>query len=647
MHIVTVLPLAKNTGMEFLTYFTTQTVSRGMIVSVPLRKKTIDALVVDVRDASEEKNAVKGASFSLKKIIKVKGPSFIPIAFMESCEKLKDYYATTTGAIISTAISDICFKEYAKIGYKEEIAGDGAQGIVPDRLAYQAPREDRIAYYKTYIREAFARKASVMIMLPTLHDISIWKEMLSKGIEKYTITLHNEKTKKELLADMNRAITETHPVVILATPSFIFIPRTDLDTFIIEMESREAYKTPARPYLDFRILAELYSYKSGWKCIIGDTLLRPETSMRLARRDIIALYPPSFRLSPKASLRIIDMKAVNTMGIEKSFRIIDDEVLEVLKKNIASGRRSFIFSLRKGLAPTTVCGDCGETVLCPSCESPLVLYQKAGVLKNQGRIFICNHCRGRFGSDIVCKKCESWNLVPLGIGTERVKEYLEEQFVDAPIFILDRESASTHAQAKKIVERYYATEGAILVGTEMALYYLSEPVDTAIIASFDALFSIPSYRGIEKILHLMLDMEEITERKFIIQTRTIDHDIISAIKKESLLALAREEENDRKAFGYPPFMTLIKVVEEGKENGVLKTQAFLSNALPKFPFEKTISLSRRGAKEFRLSCLIKIPAKEWSLPFFEPEGSINMDFLSVLRALPPSCAIHINPENVL
>ncbi len=67
MKIITVVPLAKGIFKENLTYYTSQNVSLGMVISVPVRKKKISALVVGVDNLSSHKSAVKTSSFALKK----------------------------------------------------------------------------------------------------------------------------------------------------------------------------------------------------------------------------------------------------------------------------------------------------------------------------------------------------------------------------------------------------------------------------------------------------------------------------------------------------------------------------------------------------------------------------------------------------
>ena len=74
MNIVTVIPLARGIPTENLTYFTLKEIPLGSLVSVPLRKKFIDAIVINIESASNQKGSIKTSDFKLKKLENIKGP---------------------------------------------------------------------------------------------------------------------------------------------------------------------------------------------------------------------------------------------------------------------------------------------------------------------------------------------------------------------------------------------------------------------------------------------------------------------------------------------------------------------------------------------------------------------------------------------
>lgn len=228
----------------------------------------------------------------------------------------------------------------------------------------------------------------------------------------------------------------------------------------------------------------------------------------------------------------------------------------------------------------TVCRDCNETITCEKCGAPLVLYSSQ---KDKKRIFVCNRCERDMDGDLACKNCGGWNLVSLGVGTDTVYEELEKIFESkVKIFKLDKESAKTEKGAEKIVKDFEENPGSILIGTEMAFFYLKNKVPLSVIASFDSLWSIPSFKMGEKIIQIILSVIENTKEKFILQTKNQKDPVILAIKSENLLPFVREELEDRKKLDYPPFKRFIKIIYVGDKTKTLKARKFLEEILKEY-----------------------------------------------------------------
>lgn len=646
MNIVTVLPLSRGVHKDTLSYFTAKDIALGSIVGVPVRSKIIDAIVIASEPAQNIKEHLKDASFALKKIESVKGKAPFSKNFLKACTTLGEYSVASVGALIDTIVPNIYLKEYKNLKLNtHQIKVDNRQAR--EKYAFQAPLADRIAYYKTYIREAFARDASVFFCVPTIRDATIFAEALTRGITEHSVIVHSELPKKALIEKYNTITTNSHPLIIIGTIPFLSIPRHDVDTIIVEMEARESYKTFTRPFIDLRMVAELIARYNNVRYIVGDTLLRTETLAELSNHNFLPIgQAPAFRLAPVGNLEIIDMKAINTMGIEKSFRLIDETIEKTLSSTATKNDRMFFFVLRKGLAPTTVCNDCGEPVLCPICKRPLVLYENK-TTREEKRVFVCNHCRNRENADRTCEHCGSWNLVPLGIGSERIYQQLKTLCPERKVILLDRQTVRTEREARKLIGEFYKTPGAILVGTEMAFYYLAVPIEYTIIVSLDTLFSIPSFKITERIAHLCIDAFELATKNTIIQTRMITTPIISALREKNLLALFRQELEDRKQYHYPPYGTIIKILtpEKSTDTETIETALipYLKNKEIPYYHSKTVGLKNIQYTQIT----IKLARSSWYPSDLDSHASIDPELLAILQLLSPQTTIHINPENIL
>jgi len=650
MKILTVIPLQKNTFTEELTYFSSTDLPLGSIVTITIRNKKMLGLVISLVDANEMKSEIKNMDFNIKKVVEAKEFSIFRDEFMESALLTSQYFVTNKSSTISYLIPQIIKENYDKIANtytKEKKENDTKnKNITAEKLLFQAPIEERLSYYKTLIRTSFANKKSIFIVLPTSHDIKDWEENLKKGIENFIFSLHSGVSQKKLIGKIEKIVSEEHPILIIGTAQYISIPRNDIETIIIEHESSTSYKTLMKPYFDLRTFIEIYASKTHSRIILADTLLRFETIARRELENINELQSLSFRINFEGEIKILERKYDKTQKevSSKKWRILTEESINEIRESLNQNKNVFVFSLRKGLATYTVCRSCQTEVTCDSCQAPLVLY-----LSNKGekRIFSCNKCKIEKDPLMTCTKCNSWDLVPLGIGTDTVIEELKEFFPTNKILKLDKESAKTNSGAEKIVKEFERDKGSILVGTEMALFYLKEKVDLSLIASFDGLWTIPHFKMSEKILQIILGVINKTENTFIIETKNVQDDIIRSVQNKNLLSYIREELVDRKNLEYPPYKRFIKISYTGDKEETVKVRGFLAEYFKEYNPNIFGGFVAQSKNKYMTNTLLKLEKEYWSLPQLSLEGKIETNLYKKLADLPNNFNIQIDPEDLL
>ncbi|MEI6280489.1 MAG: hypothetical protein WCP17_00610 [bacterium] len=644
MKIVTIIPLKKGAWQEDLTYFTAKDIQNGSIVTAPLRNKKVLGLVISSIDVSNTKSSIKDMPFNIKKISEVKESSVFLKEYFDAAIETSKYFAGSKNNGITSLIPAPLRENYdaiAKIFRKndprlQEDKINISKNIKSEKLLFQAPFVDRVSAYKTLIRGSFAQKKSVFIVLPTEHDIKIFEEALSKGIEQFTISIHGTHTSKKIIHKFEQIVSTPHPVLIIGTAPFLCIPRHDLGTIILEHEYSTVYKMIQRPHFDLRFFAELFASKINAKFILGDTFLRYES---IARQDIDGLIPMH-----TMQYRISFDGDINIQKKNKEFKILEDECIFEIQKAIEMKNNTFIFTLRKGLATMTICRDCNKTVSCDRCGAPLVLYSSH---QEKKKVFVCNKCEREIDGDTTCEHCGSWNLIPLGVGTDTVFEYLNKIFPNTKIFKFDKDSVKTASAAFKIIQEYYDNPGSILVGTEMSFFYLNNKIPLSIIASFDSLWSIPSFKMSEKIIQIILSIIQNTSEKLIIQTKNENDNIIEAIRSENLLSFIREELKDRKNMDYPPFKRFIKITYLGNKNETINAKKNLYEMFKEYSPEIFSGFVTKLKSKYVTNALIKIETKRWSLPEITTSSSVDENLFSKLISLPPSFEIFVDPEDLL
>ena len=262
-------------------------------------------------------------------------------------------------------------------------------------------------------------------------------------------------------------------------------------------------------------------------------------------------------------------------------------------------------------------------------------------------MFVCNRCEKEVDGDVSCVACQSWNLIPLGIGTDTVSEEVKKLFPKINIFKLDKESVKTTTRAKKIINEFGKSKGSILIGTEMAFFYFKEKVPLSIIASFDSLWSIPNYKMGEKIIQIIFSTIRNTTEKLIIQTKNKDDTAILAIKTGNLLSFVREELDSRRELDYPPFRRFIKITHLGDKEQTIKARGVLKEVFAEYSPEIFSGFVTRLKGKYVTNALIKIDPQKWSLPELKENSAIDENLFKKLSALPFTFEVTVDPEDLL
>jgi primosomal protein N' len=630
MYLITVLPLSKKARTDVLSYFYSADIPLGMLVEVPFRGKPMLALVTSTKPVEDAKGEIKEAGFQLKKMTKVIGDEPVQKELFTSIRELADFYLAPFSKVIDEVVPDFVIEQIAQTNLPPLARN------TPVPTLFIASADDRLGWYKTRIRELFAQKKSMYIVAPTEREARTLHTQLSRGIEEYTILITGTLPKKKLQQAAEKIKTTEHPVCIFGTATYVTVPRADLDTVVIEHESSQNYKRITYPHIDMRHFIELYAKARKLSLIFADTLPRVETYHRFTAGELTEVQTITFHPELPARETIIPRE---NRAERRSFRMISEKMEEEIVRAGEAGAQTFIFALRNGLASVTSCRDCSEVVTCEFCGAALALYTTG-----DKRVFVCNACKQHAPTDSPCRRCGSWNLQPYGVGVESVHEECQTRFPDRPLFRLDRMSVSSDAEAEEIVAAFDASPGAILIGTELALHYLTKQIPVVAVASLDSLFYIPSFRVSERIVELITLLREKAGKVFAIQTMYPDDKLLTITSKPKLTAWYAAELEERKVFNYPPFSTIIKVVTLVPKSRLVPTRELLTKELAAWsPDIFTGNSPEKNAT--KLVALIRVPKNQWWPGANKKEELSNLR--QVLASLQDSCTVLINPEDLL
>lgn len=545
MYIFEILPITKNRFADTLTYFYGQKIEDGQIVRIPFRKKDIKGIILSSQTAEEGKAFIKSLPYKLRAISKIENEK-IGKAEIEILKNTSEYYRSPLPIIQSIIFPEIFYKNL-------EIETENKKDFYK-KIIVSGNFEKRISFYKNIIRVSFAKNKNVFISCPTLRDAKNIFENINKGIEDKCFILHSSLTQKNIRENISK-ISKNKCSLIIGTPQYVFIGRKNLGAIIIESEHKSLYKTRIEPYIDGRLILSRYARLLEIPLYLGDSFISLES-----HRDLVLKEAEIERVGEsKKSIKIIHEQMADKDDApkrHKKWKVLSDLSIQKIKETLKENGSIFIYTLRKGLSTMTVCRDCHQTLSCPNCGKPLVLTTNR---TTGDRNFICYGCRNKFESTTRCRRCDSWNLSPIGIGTDSVSEYLKEELEDPKIEIVDSLSYNSPEKASKAIENGIK-EGKIIIGTEMALQAIKEKVDLSIIASADSLLSMPTFDSDERLMSIIDEVANITKKTFIIQSRIEKDFLILPDDEKKKLKWIKESLSDRKDFLLPPYYVHISVI---------------------------------------------------------------------------------------
>jgi primosomal protein N' len=631
MKILTVIPIAKGIPRDELSYFSAKEIPLGTLVTAPFGNRSIKAVVVDQQPVRDLKGSIKSSNFALRNITTIHSDTTLPHGIFYAAQKTSEYYVARIGPLLETMLPQTVFNYY--IEHPTHLIDKRITN--PNIQAVQVTYEERVSLYKTIVRENLAKHVSTMITVPSVAHAEHLADRISTGISEKLFVLHSKKTKKYLEESTKIILEQKHPSVVIVTAPFTSLARNDWDTIIIEESSSPYYRYSFGPIFDMRFFIEQFAKYSGSRLIYADTLLDLAIQLRIAKREILDMRM-TWHITKPEDFQIIDLKLkpTNPQLVKRRFSLLHPTTQEKISEALSRQFSVLLLTTRKGLAPLTICSDCGTAVTCPHCGSPLVLHRKkGGSTEHEIRTYMCHHCTYVTPPIDQCAACASWKLTMLGVSTESLRDETESVFPTSTVFVCDGDS-STPAGINKTIKTWNTMKNSILIATPMILPYLDK-VDFGCIVSMDSLLSLPTYSGSEYGLHTALHFLEKNTHSAIIQTRSIDHDVITAIKNENIFEFIKNETESRTQFDYPPSKILIKISSDVSQDRAVETTKSLEQL---FQIWSPDILAKRSKKigYITLHVILKIDPDLWN----DPDFSLHQ----LLRDMSTDSIIEINPD---
>ncbi len=335
--------------------------------------------------------------------------------------------------------------------------------------------------------------------------------------------------------------------IVVGPRSSLFIPLKNPGLIVVDEEHDTSYKEERAPFYNARDVAVMMGKILDIPVILGSATPSVESyyNAQVGKYDLIRLKK-RIRGYFMPKIEVVDMRE------EKSDSVLSIKMLEELRSTVTSNKQAILFLNRRGFSHHIQCADCGYIEKCPHCSVSLVYHKSTRTLE-------CHLCGFRKRVPEVCPKCGSYRLRPVGFGTEKVEEELSKFFPKEIIVRMDLDTTRKRGAHREIYKEFLSGKKKIMIGTQMVTKGFDFPgVGFVGVLLADTTLGIPDFRAEEFTFQLINQVAGRSRKggKVIIQTYNPDDIAIKSGSSSRYEEFFEKELNNRKLFGYPPFVRL-------------------------------------------------------------------------------------------
>ena len=409
--------------------------------------------------------------------------------------------------------------------------------------------------YVALARETLAQGRNVLYLVPEIALSRQLEDRLGQYFGENLLTFHSGETivhRQEVAATLREG-----SYVVLGTRSALFLPHHDLGLIIVDEEHDTSYKQDTAPRYQGRDTAVMLGSIHGSHVILGSATPSLESLYNCENGRYVRVWlPEKYHGGPKAMVEVIDTRAERRKnGMVGSF---SRKLIAYISETLSAGGQAVILRSRRSYAPAVQCSACGAIPKCPSCHVSLSWHKVSGRL-------VCHHCGHQEPYTGVCPSCGG-SLEPLGTGTQRIEEELQELFPQARIARLDSDIAQSRTEEARIIRDFSERRTDILVGTQIVTKGFDfEGLSLVAILQADTLLGQQDFRADERAVQLLEQFRGRCARRgapglFVIQTAQASHPVYRQIAGAASNDFARRLLAERQAFGYPPYSRIIQLI---------------------------------------------------------------------------------------
>ncbi len=434
--------------------------------------------------------------------------------------------------------------------------------------------------YIEFIKKSVAEGKQVLYLLP---EIALTAQIINRLKKRFgsIIGVYHSKFNQSERVEIWQRVLNNEYKIILGARSALFLPFNKLGLIIVDEEHDYSYKQhEPNPRYHARDAAIYLAHLHKGKTLLGTATPSVETYFQAVsgKFGLVTMFKRYGNMA-MPEIRIVDIKEEEKNKTMQSH--LSSQLIGQMQSTIKNREQIILFQNRRGYAPYLICEACGWTPRCVNCDVNLVYHKFSDELR-------CHYCNFKNNTYQACPACGSTRLIIKGFGTEKIEDELHYSFPESKIARLDLDSIKTKHGHEKVIRAFEDGEVDILVGTQMVTKGLDfDNVNLVGILSADQIINFSDFRASERAFQMMTQVSGRAGRKnkkgvVLIQALQTNHPVLKFVIHNDYNGFYNKEIAERREFGYPPFVRLIRLtLKHNKSEMVNRTAQFLATELRK------------------------------------------------------------------
>jgi primosomal protein N' (replication factor Y) len=569
-------------------------VHSGVVVSVPFGNRKLSGFIVDVYGRHTEAWSKVSHKFpeDLKPIHAVlEAELALPEELVALCRWVADYYQAPLGEVFRAALPSGLGKKTpgelpeAEPGSASEIllSPDQATAVATIGRAQAAQSAAAFLLYgitgsgktEVYLRAAENTVASggkVLILVP---EIALSPQMVHRVQARFGSRValwHSSLTptrRREVWSRARRGEID----VLVGARSAVFAPLPDLKLIVVDEEHESAYKQNESPRYHARDVALVRARMAKAVTLLGSATPSLE-SMSNAEKGKYTLLRLPDRVAGRSrgSVELVLLPHMEPRDKRPVSLILSDALRDAILQTVSRREQAILFLNRRGHSTIVQCETCRKPLRCNQCDITLTWHS------DRDRV-ICHYCGRNRPTPERCPECSGSLFVFKGVGTQRVARELAGLFPGLRVERLDTDSTRKRGTLEHALDRFRDGKADVLLGTQMVAKGLDFPGVTLVgVINADLQLSLPDFRSAERTFQLLTQVAGRSGRgalpgRVIFQTNQAEHYALITAAAQDYESFYRTELAVRRDPVYPPYVRLINLLFDGRDEAKVIEEA--------------------------------------------------------------------------